>query len=93
MSAPQRKKFHTDDLNQCLHNLQGVNVNLFEFMFLLVNNGKVLCSSATKKTQMILLKKNIFQKYWSLFCDSFVVFTSINQSLNLFMSICGMGLP
>ena len=20
MSAPQRKKFHTDDLNQCLHN-------------------------------------------------------------------------
>ena len=42
-SMPQRHKFHTDDVNQCLHNKTGSygvpNVNLFDFMFLLVENG------------------------------------------------------
>ena len=45
-SATQRQKFHTDDVNQCLHNEHGShgvsNVNLFDFMFLLVDYGKVL---------------------------------------------------
>ena len=49
-SAIQRQKFHTDDVNQCLHNKSGShgipNANLFNFMFLLVDFGKVLCSSA-----------------------------------------------
>ena len=45
-SVTQRQKFHTDDINQCLHNKSsshGVpNLNLFDFMFLLVDYGKVL---------------------------------------------------
>ena len=45
-SATQQQKFHTDDVNQCLHNKPGShgvsNVNLFDFMFLLVDYGQVL---------------------------------------------------
>ena len=45
-SATQRQKFHTDDVNQCLHNKSGsrgvFDVNLYDFMFLLVDYGKVL---------------------------------------------------
>ena len=70
MSASQRQKFHTDDVNQCLHNKSsshGVpNANLFNFTFLLVNFGKVLCSSAnmsSRKTQMLLLENTIFHIY------------------------------
>ena len=52
MSAPhvhqQQQQFQTTDLNQCLHSKSsshGVpNVNLLDFMFLLVDYGKVLCS-------------------------------------------------
>ena len=71
-SATQRQKFHTDDVNQCLPNKSGShgvpNAELFNFMFLLVDFGKVLCFSANElqKTQM-LLEKTIFHKYW-LFC-------------------------
>ena len=40
-----RQKFHTDDVNQCLHTTSGShvvpNANLFDFMFLLVDYGKV----------------------------------------------------
>ena len=54
-SATQRQKFHTDDVNQCLHNKSGSHgvssANLFNFMFLLVNFGKVLCSSANELQQ------------------------------------------
>ena len=43
-SATQRQKFHTDDVNQCLHNKSGShgapNANLFNFTFLLVDFGK-----------------------------------------------------
>ena len=50
MSATQQQKFHTDDVNQCLHYGSGAhrvpNANLFSFTFLLVDFGKVLCSSA-----------------------------------------------
>ena len=48
-SASQQQKFHTYDVNQCLRNESGShgapNANLFDFMFRLVDFGKVLCSS------------------------------------------------
>ena len=54
-SATQREKFHTDDVNQCLHNKSGShgfpNANLFNFTFLMVDFGKVLCSSANELQQ------------------------------------------
>ena len=62
----QRQKFHTDDINQCLHNKSGShgvpNVNLFDFMFLLVDYGKFcdLLRISYSKTPMFFLKKNIF---------------------------------
>ena len=84
-SATQRQKFHrlsdrnsiTDDANQCLLNKFGSHwvpkVNLFNFRFLLVEFGKVFCSSANElqKTQMLVLQKTIFHKYW-LSCWPFV---------------------
>ena len=55
MSATQQQKFHTDDVNQWLHNKSGShevpNANLFNFTFLLVNFGKVLCSSVNELQQ------------------------------------------
>ena len=54
-SATQRQIFHTDDVNQCLHNKFGSHgvphANMFNFTFLLVNCGKVLCSFANKLQQ------------------------------------------
>ena len=54
-SATQRQKFHTDDANQCLHNKSGShgvpNINLSNFTCLLVDFGKVLCSSANELQQ------------------------------------------
>ena len=54
-SATQRRKFHTDDVNQCLLNKSGSheapNANLLNFTLLLVNFGKVLCSSANELQQ------------------------------------------
>ena len=51
----QQQKFHGDDVNQCLHNKSGShevpNANLFNFTFLLVDFGKVLCSSANELQQ------------------------------------------
>ena len=51
-SATQRQKFHTDDVNQCLHNKSGShgvpNANLFNFTFILVDFDEVLCSSANE---------------------------------------------
>ena len=41
-SATQQQKFHTDDENQCLHNKSGS---------LMVDFGKVLCSSANELPQ------------------------------------------
>ena len=44
-SGPKRQKLHTDDVNYCLHDKcdsHGVpNLNLLNFMFLLVDYGKV----------------------------------------------------
>ena len=54
-STTQRQKFHTDDANQCLLNKSGSrgvpNVNLFNFRFLLIDFGKVFCSSANELQQ------------------------------------------
>ena len=54
-SAIQRHKFHTDDANQCLHDKSGShgvpNINLSSFMCLLVDFGKVLCSSDNELLQ------------------------------------------
>ena len=54
-SATQRQKFHTDDVNQCLHNKSdshgAPNANLFKVTFFLVDLGKVLCSSANELQQ------------------------------------------
>ena len=47
--------FHADEVNQCLHNKSGShafsNANLFNFTFLLVDFGKVLCLSANELQQ------------------------------------------
>ena len=54
-SATQRQEFHTDDVNQCLHNKFGShgvpNAISFNFTFLLVDFGKVLCSSSNELQQ------------------------------------------
>ena len=54
-STTQRQKFHTDDANQCFHNKSGSrgvpNINLSNFLCLLVDFGKVLCSSAKELQQ------------------------------------------
>ena len=48
-------EFHTDDVNQCLHNKSGnhgiPNASLFNFTYLLVDYGKVLRSSENKLQQ------------------------------------------
>ena len=53
--STQRQKFHTDDVNQCFHNKSGShgvpNANLFNFTFLLVDFGKVLCLSVNELQQ------------------------------------------
>ena len=55
MSATQRQKFQTDDAIQCLHNKSGShgvpNTKLSSFTCLLVDFGKVLCSSANELQQ------------------------------------------
>ena len=54
-SATERQKFHTDDAIQCLHNKSsshGVpNTNLSNFTCLVVDFGKVLCSSTNEIQQ------------------------------------------
>ena len=72
-SVTQQQKFHTDDVNQCLlikscsHMVP--NANLFNFTFLLVNFGKVLCSSVNEFQQNsnASCREDIFHKY-GLFC-------------------------
>ena len=68
-SATQQQKFHTDGVNQCLHKKSGshgvLSSTLFNFTFLLVDFGEMLCSSVNElqKTQMLLLEKSIFRKF------------------------------
>ena len=51
-SSPLRDVCEEDDVNQFLHNKSGshgvLNANLFNFTFLLVDFGKVLCLSANE---------------------------------------------
>ena len=46
-TATQRQKFHTDDVNQCLHN----KCKFFQKMFPVVDFSKVLCSFANELQQ------------------------------------------
>ena len=54
-SVSQSQNFHIDDVNEGFHNKSGShgvpNANLFNFTFLLVNFGKVLCSSSNELQQ------------------------------------------
>ena len=54
-SATQRLKFHTDDANQYLYNKSGSHgvpdINLSNFTCLMVDFGKMLCSSANELQQ------------------------------------------
>ena len=59
----QQQKFHTDDqISVYLINHGVPNVNIFDFMFPLVDYGKFcdLLQMSDSKTPMIFLKKNIF---------------------------------
>ena len=68
-SAPQRHKFQTDDVNQCLHLKLGSygvpDVNLFDFMFSwsIMVKFCVLLGTSSSKTEMLFLKKNKFHEY------------------------------
>ena len=76
-SATQRQKFHTDDANLCLHNNSGSHgvptVNLSNFTCLMVDFGKVLCSSTNELQQNSNASSRVFHKYW-LFCYRFFAF-------------------
>ena len=80
-SATQRQKFHTDDVNQCLHNKFGIpgilNENLFNFTFLLVNFGKVLCSSTNELQQNsnASSRENFIPQILAVLFKRFIVFT------------------
>ena len=73
MSATQQQKFHTDVMNQCLHKKFGShgvpNGNLFNFTFLLVDFGKVLCSSTNELQKSLRLHLTLRP---FVFCLSFV---------------------
>ena len=72
-SATQRQKFHTDDVNRCLHNKSGShgvpNANLFNLhvSWSILEKCCVHLRMSSSKTQILLLEKTIFHKYW-LFC-------------------------
>ena len=98
-SATQRQKFHTDDANQCLHNKSGShgvpNTNLSNFTCLLVDFGKVLCSSANElqqnsnassredyMTQILTVLLEILRVYiWPLWPFVFCL-SFVNNSIN-----------
>ena len=74
-SATQWQKFHSDDINQCLHNKSGShglpNANL------LVNFGKVLCLSANELQENSNASSSedcIPQIYYWLFCEIHYVY-------------------
>ena len=60
-SARQQQEFHTDDEDQCLHNISGsrevLSVNLFDFLFILDDYGKVLCFSVNKQNANVSSNK------------------------------------
>ena len=66
-SASQRQKFHTDDVNQCLHNHSGCHgvpsANLSDFRFVQVGFCKVCVRlrTSSSKTEILILEKSIFR--------------------------------
>ena len=68
-SGLQLHKFHTDDVNQCLHYKSGSygvpDVNLFDFMFSwpIMVKSCVLLGTSSSKTQVLFLTKNKFHEY------------------------------
>ena len=72
----QRQKcmelFHTDEVNQCLHNKSGShafsNAILFNFTFLLVDFGKVLCSSANPAKLKYFFQRRLYSTIIGCFC-------------------------
>ena len=72
-SATQQQKSHTDDANQCLHNKSGshgvpnINLSNFACLWSILVKCCVHLPTSYSKTQMLLLEKTIFHKYW-LFC-------------------------
>lgn len=89
-SVTQRQKFHADEVNQCLHNksvCHGVpNTSLFNFTFLLVDFGKVLCSFANElqknsnasfREDYILANIDCFERDSSRLHLTFVAFLSL----------------
>ena len=87
MSAPhahqQQQQFQTTDVNQCLHNKSsghGVpDVNLFDFIFLLVDYGKGFVFSGEQspaKLKCSCYKERIqSSKIIGLICSRFITFT------------------
>ena len=81
LSATQRQKFYTDDVNQCLHNKSGShgvpNANLFNFTFLLVDFGKVLCASANELQQNSIAssREDYIPQILAVLFTRFIVFT------------------
>ena len=84
-SAIQRQKFHTDDVNQCLHNKSGShgvpNANLFSYTFLLVDFCEVLrvfiCERAPAKLKFFFYRDSSrLHLTFVAFCLSFVSNTS-----------------
>ena len=69
LSATQRQKFHTDDLNQCVHNISGSHgvqiqiCSMLRFSWSILLKCWVHLRKSPNKTQMLLLKKTIFHKY------------------------------
>ena len=61
-SATQRQKFHTDDVNQCLHNKSGSHRgSKCKFVQFYVSPGRFFLSF--NKSKMLLLEKTLFHKY------------------------------
>jgi len=86
-SATQRQKFHTDDTYQCLHNTSGShgvpNINLSNFACLLVDFGKVLCSSANE------LQRNSNASFREDYIPQ--ILTALNlETFSFTFDICGL---
>ena len=68
-SASQRQKFHTDDVNQCVHNHSGghgvPSANLSDFRFVQVGFCKVCVRlrTSSSKTEILILEKRIVVEY------------------------------
>ena len=71
-SATLRQKFHTSDANQCLNDKFGChgvpNINLSNFTCLVVDFGKVLCSTSSSNRLKCFFQRGLY----STNIDSFI---------------------